>query len=445
MESKGSTKELKRVLGYGDLLSTAIGQIIGAGIMTLLGEAISLTGRSVPIAFFLAAILMICVSIPMIIIAGTVRVRGGQYTMTGMLAGETWSGFFIIMHILNNVTFGMYGLSFANYFIAFFGVGTTKVIAIIILTLFFVINITGVDIMARFQNIVVILMCIALGLFAAFGVSKVSPDYLTQDFMINGIGGLLQASGLLTFAVGESYVVVNLSAEAKNPTRDIPLAMIVSTVIVAIVYAFVGVVAAGVLPVSEVVGQSLDVVGKTILPAPVYAFFMVCGAMFAIISTLNAQYAWAPKPIMQACDDGWFPAKLAYVHPKFKTPVVLMGILYVIGLVCIITGLDISVLGNISIIAADSGFLIICIYLWRLPQVAGSAWEKSRFKVSPTVLKVCIVLGAAASALNIIFNTSQLSPGLLALNAVAIVVAYLWARFRAKSGKIHMEMSFEEI
>ena len=31
-----STKQLKQTLGFWDLMSTAIGQIIGAGIMTLL-------------------------------------------------------------------------------------------------------------------------------------------------------------------------------------------------------------------------------------------------------------------------------------------------------------------------------------------------------------------------------------------------------------------------
>ena len=34
-----STKQLKQTLGFWDLMSTAIGQIIGAGIMTLLGSA----------------------------------------------------------------------------------------------------------------------------------------------------------------------------------------------------------------------------------------------------------------------------------------------------------------------------------------------------------------------------------------------------------------------
>lgn len=29
------------------------------------------------------------------------------------------------------------------------------------------------------------------------------------------------------------------------------------------------------------------------------------------------------EPILQGCDDGWLPQQLAYLYPKFKTPVVL--------------------------------------------------------------------------------------------------------------------------
>ena len=44
-ECKGSsTKQLKQCLGFWDLMGASVGQIIGAGIMTLLGAAIAMTG-----------------------------------------------------------------------------------------------------------------------------------------------------------------------------------------------------------------------------------------------------------------------------------------------------------------------------------------------------------------------------------------------------------------
>ena len=42
-----TTKDLKRVLTFKDLLLTSIGGIIGAGIMSIMGITIGMTGRSV--------------------------------------------------------------------------------------------------------------------------------------------------------------------------------------------------------------------------------------------------------------------------------------------------------------------------------------------------------------------------------------------------------------
>lgn len=441
----GSTTQLKQVLGFRELLSTAIGQIIGAGIMTLLGAGIALTGRSIPLAFLIAFFLVIGTCIPLVIITGTVRVRGGQYTMVGMLAGKEMAGFFVIMHILINVSLAMYGISFAQYFLAFFGVGNIKLIAIIVLTVFYLINLVGVDVMARFQNVIVVLMCIALGLFAAFGVGQVSPNYLTEDFLPNGVFGLFQAAGLLYFAIGGCYVITNLSAEAKRPTRDIPLAMILSTLIVVLLYAVVSIVAAGVLPVSEVAGQTLDAVARTVLPRPVYAFFMVAGAMFALISTLNAQYSWAPKPVMQACDDGWFPQKLAYLHPKFNTPVILISILYGFGVICVVSGLDVSILSNLATIGGCLADLIISAFLWKLPKVTPDSWNHSKFKLSPTALRVCCVLCSLACIITVYLNITQLTTPLLIASLATVGVALLWAYLRGRSGRVRMEISYEEV
>ena len=419
-----STKQLKQTLGFWDLMSTAIGQIIGAGIMTLLGSAIALTGHSVPISFLIAAILVVGYSIPKILICGAVRARGGEYTMVAMLGGTRMAGIYTVVNTLSNLSLAMYSLSFASYFISLFGFGNEKVIALIVTTIFFLINIVGVDIMAKFQNLIVTMLCIALGLFAVVGLKYVQPDYLTNGFLTDGIGGLFQAGGLLTFAVGGSTVVANLSAEAKNPTRDIPVVMLVSTLIVAVIYGLIGIVAAGVLPVEQVAGENLSLVAQYVLSRPLYVFFMTCGAMFALISTLNAQFAWATKPILQGCDDGWLPQQLAYLHPKFKTPVVLLGILYVIAVVCIISGLSVSILGNLSLIMTTLAVAIICAFTWKLPIICPKGWANSKFKVSGPVMTAIVIFSTACAVFNIWLNVTQLSKGLIIGNVVLLIIGF---------------------
>ena len=56
-EAGSSTKQLKQTLGFGDLMGSAVGQIIGAGIMSLMPAAINMTGRSVVFSFLIAAVL----------------------------------------------------------------------------------------------------------------------------------------------------------------------------------------------------------------------------------------------------------------------------------------------------------------------------------------------------------------------------------------------------
>lgn len=59
-----STKDLNRVLGVKELMGIAIGQIIGAGIMSMMGIAINYTGRSANLAFMLSAVFTMCTFSP---------------------------------------------------------------------------------------------------------------------------------------------------------------------------------------------------------------------------------------------------------------------------------------------------------------------------------------------------------------------------------------------
>lgn len=441
---KASTKELKKVLGFRDLLGVAIGQIIGAGIMSLMGVAIGMTGRSVPIAFLIAAVLSIMSIIPTIVVGGTLRLRGGHYTMSALLAGKQFGGVYIVLFIISNMTVALMALSFASYFLAFLPQANQAFVAIVCLTVFYVLNMFGIDKMAKVQNVIIVVMCVALGLLAAFGMPHVSPNYLSEDFLTHGMLGLMQAGSLLTFATGGAFVIINLSAEAKNPTKDIPMAIIVSTGFVALLYGVLAVVASGVLPVPQVANQSLALVAEAVLPKPLYIFFMVGGAMFALISTLNATFASATKPVLQACVDGWFPQKLGYIHPKYKTPMVLLTIFYLIGLVPILLGFDIGILGSLTNIIGQIIFIVINVALIRLPKLVPEAWEKSKFKISSSAILLISILSVAGCLLQIVLLAQDMPTNILIGNAVLLVAAVVYALLRYKSGKVVMEISYEE-
>lgn len=393
------TKDLNRVLGRKDLMSIAVGQIIGAGIMSLTGIAIGMTGKSVPLSFMVAAIFTIIMAIPVVIIGGTVRMRGGSYTQVAILAGQRWAGIYMIIYIFSNVSLAMYAISFAQYAQSLIPGVPLIPCAIVMLTVFYILNLMGVQGAAFVQNSMVVLMGAGLGLFVAFGLGNVQPGIFSgPDFMTNGIRGIMGAGALLGFAAGGATVVINFGAEAKNPTRDIPMVIIVSTLSVSTIYAFMSIVAANVLPVSEVANQPLALVAKAVMPNWAFVFFTVCGAGFALTTTLNATLAWVTKPVLQAVEDGWFPKYLGAINQKYKTPHVLLTIFYVIGLVPIATGLSIGAIANAAMLIIQAFNVILSISLVRLPKVLPGEYAKSIVKVSQPVLNLIACSAAACAA-----------------------------------------------
>ncbi|SOC38589.1 APC family permease [Ureibacillus acetophenoni] len=441
-----STKDLKRVLGRGDLMSIAVGQIIGAGIFALTGAAIAMTGKSVNIAFMVAALLVVLMSITQIIVSGTIRMRGGFYTAGALLVGKRFAGFYTIIFIITNIAIAMYALSFADYFLALVPGLNSTLVSVAVLTIFYLANLFGVKEAAKIQNFMVITMAIALTVFIVYGMPQIQPGYFSgADFMPSGMMGIFTAAALLTFATGGANVIVNLGAEAKNPTKDIPFVLIVSTVSVALIYAFMATVAAGVLPISQVANQPLTHVALEVLPYPLFVFFIVGGAMFALATTLNATLGWVTKPVLQASIDGWLPKQLGAINDRFKTPHVLLTIFYFVGLIPIITGWNISGIASFALILNNVLWLIIAIATVRLPKVVPDLWNKSKFKTSKTNLWILSIVATGSNALQVYLLFRELNTTLIIGNIVIFILATLYAIWRDKSGKVNMEISYEEV
>lgn len=316
-ETGAQNKKLTRT----DLFSMAIGQIIGVGIMTMTGIAIGFTGRSVNLAYLLAGVLTIVSAIPQIYIGGTANFPGGQYSQIAVLAGQKLAGIYTFVNLAMSLAISMYTLSFADYFLALVPGVNVKLLSFIVLTALFGMHLFGIKQAARLQNILCVVLAVAIGAYVAFGIGHIQPDYMAPDqFMTGGITGFLLASVYLNFACGGATYVVNYSSQAKNPTKDIPFVIIVSTGAIVVLYAVMSTIAAGVLPVSEVANQPLSVSAAVFMPGPVHTFFVVGGAIFALLTTLNFSIGMMTYPALRACKDGWLPKGLATCNKKFGTP-----------------------------------------------------------------------------------------------------------------------------
>lgn len=446
MSTTVETNQLQRVLGRKELLSIAVGQIIGGGIMAMIGAAIGMTGKSVVLAFLLSSFMTLILAIPVIFLGGTVRIKGGQYSQAVLLAGKMFSGVYMVIFIFANISIAMYAISFAEYFLALIPGIPVTLLAALVLTLFYLANLRGIEGAAKIQNLLIILLLGAIVTFIAFGVGKVQPGFFevsSPDFMVNGPLGILTTASYLTFATGGATVVINFSAEAKKPTKDIPIVIIVSTVGVAILYAFMAYVASGVLPIEDVMNKPLTLVAQAIMPQPFYIFFIVCGAMIALATTLNATLAWVTKPILQACKDGWFPTKLAKLNNKNVPSTILTGF-YLIGLIPILLKFDISFIGSFAVILNLCFTTVLCLATMKMPKVFPQAWAKSKFKVPNIVLNLTCILSAVVAIVQIVMLTGTMSTNQLMGIGAILVIAIVYPIIRNKCAQVKIDVDYEE-
>ena len=446
-EKFSSTKDLKRVLGRKELMGLAFGSIIGSGIMVQMGTGIELTGRSANIAFLLSTFFTVCNLIPMIFVSSCMRFRGADYSQIGLFGGERYAGAYAVIYVFKNISVTMFALSFAEYFLSLFPGLNSKVVAIAVATFFFVLNFFGVNIMAKVQNMLVFVLMLALVLFVVFGMPRVDlMNYFSNadgKFMTDGIPGVLSAAATLGFATGGANLIFGVSAECKNPKKDIPFVLIASTLSVAVLYGLMATVAAGVLPIDQVAGKSLTVVAAEIFPKPLYYFFIVGGALFAIATTLNGKLASITKPLMQMCEDGWFPRGLADLHPKFRTPWKILILYYVITILPILFNFSISQITTIVLLIGYCITLFNTIMCFKLPKMFPEQWAKSNFHMGKVPFTLLLLLSICVTLVQFYAKLRTTTWMILGLNLVTIVGAFLYATYRQKSGKAKPTISYE--
>lgn len=422
---ENSSKKLSRT----DLFSMAVGQIIGVGIMTMTGIAIGFTGRSVNVAYIVAGIIIIISAIPQVLIGGTANFFGGQYSQIAVLSGKKMAGTFLYIQLFSIIAISMYTLSFADYFLSLFPGINAKLVSVVVLTVLCGMNLIGVKQAARLQNILCAVLAIAIASYIVLGIGHIQPDYFSNGFMTNGISGFVLASIYLTFAAGGATYVVNFSSDAKNPTKDIPFVIIASTIAVVIVYAIMATVAAGVLPVSEVADRPLSVSAVSFMPRVIYTFFVVGGAMFALLTTLNFNIGMIIYPIARGCEDGWLPKKLSEKNKKWESYHYILLLLYLIGTVPIILGMDLNTVANSTVILFTIIRAVIAYSAMSLPKKMPDLLKKSAFYINDVKLNVICILAITVALLSAVVlllstSTAQIIGNIIVL-AVSLILALI--------------------
>lgn len=444
--SQRQESKLKRNLTFSNLMAIAIGQIIGAGVMTMTGTAIGMTGTGVALAFIISPIITLITDFPQAILGGTVPVSGGPYRYISRLWGKQAGFLYIVLFCCTNVNLSMYALSFASYAVSLFTGLNPNLVAGIILTVMFLVNIVGTKKAAVVNTLVSVVMIGSLLAFAAFGLPHSDMGYVfTPSNLFNhGVMGLISAIALLGFATSGAANITQLGSEAKNPGRDIPAVIVISTILCAFVYIAVAITACGVLPIEQVANQNLTVVASEVLPGPMYYVFVIGAALGATASTLNSTLSWVVKPILVACDDGMLPHSFGTVNSK-GVPYKILTAFYIVGMFPIVTGVSFSVIARLSTAINLIIRILTITTLFHLAKKYPESVAKSTLKIPTSWYKPWAVVASVISLILAYSLLYSLTPSILLSLGVLIAGAILYSVYGLKNVKIPNDLDVDYI
>ncbi len=340
-----------KLLGFWDLMSISLGQIIGTGVVVLTGVSISMTGYGAPWAFVLAFGIVAIPTVCIAALGSAIPSTGGNYTYVRDLLGSRTSFFYLSLLVVGQLILSSFAIGFAEYADALIPSIDLAIAAASIMILCFVANLFGIKMAARFQTLMVFGLLISLALYIVFGINHIadfSPYTTLPSVMPNGFSGFFAAAFLLRLSLIGSEFISEFGDEMENPGKMIPLVMGLSLTIVVALYILIAIVATGVLPLEQIAGKNLAATAEIIFSPTVYVAFIGGGIMISLVTSLNAIFGWCTRGLYMATADGWLPPRLAVLN-RHGIPYIYLTVFFLIGITPILTGMSlgyIAILGN---------------------------------------------------------------------------------------------------
>ncbi|HEY1044561.1 MAG TPA: amino acid permease [Telluria sp.] len=332
---------LKKVLGPTDLIFMGIGAIVGTGIFVLTGTGAVTAGPALTLSFVLAALACCFAAMCYAEFASTVPVAGSIYTYSYATLGEivAWMiGWDLLLEY--GLATSAVSVGWSGYFqslLSGFGIALPTVLtaapgalpgvetwvnlpAMIIMLILTTMLSWGVRESARLNNVLVVIKVGVVLLFIVVGAKHVQPANW-QPFMPFGVSGVMSAAALVFFAFIGFDAVTSAAEEVKRPERDLPIGIIGSLAICAVLYVIVAAIMTGIVPYQKFLGidhpvsLALQYAGENW-----FAGFVDLGAILGMTTVILVMAYGQTRVLYAMSRDGLLPKKLSSINPKYGTP-----------------------------------------------------------------------------------------------------------------------------
>lgn len=407
--------ELTRSLGAINLTALGVGAIIGAGIFIITGEvAANYTGPSIALSFIIAAFGCACIGLCYAELAAMIPIAGSAYTYAYITLGELvgWMiGWDLILEYLFSASTVAVGWS--EYMVSFLKnmgilipaqlsqppLNLPAMLIVAVMTLALLI---GIRKSANFNNFIIAVKLFIIVLFIGLGFFFIDPQNWvpfipenTGEFGAFGWSGILRGSGVIFYAYIGFDAVASVAQEARNPQRDMPIAILGSLLISTVLYIGVALVLTGLVPYEQLNVPAPIAVGVNALGSG-FGWLQVAVDIAAIagLSSVILVFLLAQSRLVYAlAKDEFLPPQFAAIHPQFKTPQLATACSGIVA--AIIAGLfPINLLVELVSIGTLLAFLIISIALLILRRTQPDLPRPFKTPLVPLVPILGILLSA---------------------------------------------------
>jgi basic amino acid/polyamine antiporter, APA family len=308
-----------------DLVAIAINGIIGAGIFGLPSKVYSLIGTYSLIAFVVCALVVALIILCFAEVSSRFEETGGPY----LYAREAYQpavAFEIgwLIWLARVTAFAANCNLLINYLSFFWTPATTTIgraaIIVFIVAALALINVLGIRQAALFSNAFTVGKLVALIIFIAAGLFFLNPQAF--EFGAAPASGSFSQSVLLLVYAFTGFEMATIPAgEVRDPQRNLPRALIIAILVVAIVYILVQVVCVGTLPGLAQSQKPLADAGAHFL-GTTGAAIISAGAVVSITGNLNILLLSGSRLPFAMAEQNQLPQLIGTIHKRFFTPYV---------------------------------------------------------------------------------------------------------------------------
>ena len=294
--------------------SIGVGAMIGAGIFSIFGTAVKISGNAVYISFIIAGLVALLNTYSFAKMGVRYPSAGGpvEFLLKGLGDGVLSGGLSLLLWISYVFGLSLYAKGFSYYAVTFLPPGSSQIwiniFATAIILVFTAINFIGSKAVGKSEIIIVSIKIGILLLFATGGILYMNPGNLLASTWPSS-KNIFFGAGMVFLAYQGFNLITNAAEDMENPEKTLPRALYLSVVLVIIIYVSVSLAVIGNLSIPEIGNAkeyALAAAAKPFLGNLGFKI-MAFAALFSTSSAINATLYGGSNVSYMLAKDGELP------------------------------------------------------------------------------------------------------------------------------------------